>query len=181
MNKKHLVMAALLVASGSAQWAHAQSIYGEIGYSPLSLGLSVPVIGLRATAEPVMLRGLVGFQLIDSFAIEAIGGLNARSSSVKNSGSSGMSTTAKVNQLYGVYLTPKFGLGPVEVFGRVGMARTKVTFQGLGSGEDKKLSYGFGLRLMPTDHLSLSVDHMNYLDSGGASVDGYSLNLGLRF
>lgn len=161
--------------------AQAQSVYGEIGYSPLSLSLSVPVIGLRATAEPVMLRGLVGFQLFDSFAIEAIGGLNARSSSVKNTGSASASTTAKVNQLYGLYLTPKFGLGPVEVFGRVGVARTKVTFQGLGSGEDKKLSYGFGLRLMPTDHLSLSVDHMNYLDSGGASVDGYSLNLGLRF
>lgn len=181
MRTKHLVMAALLAASGSAQWAHAQSVYGEIGYSPLSLGLSVPVIGLHATAKPVMLRGLLGFQLLDSFAIEVIGGLNANDSDVTNSGTSGVSTTAKVDQLYGVYLTPKFGLGPVELFGRVGMARTKVTFKDLGSGEDKKLSYGFGLRLMPTDHLSLSVDHMSYLDSGGASVKGYSLNLGLRF
>lgn len=180
MSKKHLVLAALLVG-GAAPWAQAQSVYGEIGYSPLSLGLSVPVIGLHATAEPVMLRGLLGFQLLDSFAIEVIGGLNANDSDVTNSGTSGVSTTAKVDQLYGVYLTPKFGLGPVELFGRVGMARTKVTFKGLGSGEDKKLSYGFGLRLMPTDHLSLSVDHMNYLDSGGASVKGYSLNLGLRF
>jgi hypothetical protein len=161
--------------------AQAQTIYGEIGYSPLSLGLSVPVIGLRASADPVMVRGLLGFQLIDSMALEVIAGLNAQDSDVTNGGTSNASSTAKVDQLYGVYLTPKFGLGPVELFGRVGMARTKITFKGLGSGEDKKLSYGYGVRLMPTDHLSLSADHMTYLDSGGASVKGFSLSLGLRF
>ena len=36
-------------------------------------------------------------------------------------------------------------------------------------------------RALSTSNLSLSVDYMNYLDSGGASVNGYSLSLGLRF
>ena len=179
MNKTFLASAALL-ATLLTPAAQAQSVYGELGYSALSLKLSVPVIGLRASASPTMVRGLIGLQITDSLALEAIGGVGAGDSSYTNS-NTGTRYSGKVDQLYGLYVTPKIGLGPVELFGRVGMARTKVSFQGLGSGDDKKLSYGGGLRLMPTSRLSLSVDYMNYLDSGGASVNGYSLNLGLRF
>lgn len=180
MKLRHCLLTAL-AGAGLATGAQAQSIYGELGYSPLSLSLSVPLLGLKATASPKMVRGLVGFQLIDSFAVEVIGGLSADDSRIRNGGASATGSTAKVDQLYGVYLTPKFGLGPVELFGRLGTARTKVSFKGLGTGEDKNISYGYGLRLLPTDHLSLSVDYMNYLHSGGAKVDGYSLSLGLRF
>jgi Outer membrane protein beta-barrel domain len=179
MNKTFLASAALL-ATLLTPAAQAQSVYGELGYSALSLKLSVPVIGLRASASPAMVRGLIGLQITDSLALEAIGGVGAGDSGYTNS-NTGTRYNGKVEQLYGLYVTPRIGLGPVELFGRVGMARTKVSFQGLGSGDDKKLSYGGGLRLMPTSRLSLSVDYMNYLDSGGASVNGYSLNLGLRF
>lgn len=179
MNKTFLASAALL-ATLLTPAAQAQSVYGELGYSALSLKLSVPVIGLRASASPTMVRGLIGLQITDSLALEAIGGVGAGDSGYTNS-NTGTRYSGKIDQLYGLYVAPKIGLGPVELFGRVGMARTKVSFQGLGSGDDKKLSYGGGLRLMPTSRLSLSVDYMNYLDSGGASVNGYSLNLGLRF
>ncbi|MFP8779012.1 outer membrane beta-barrel protein [Hydrogenophaga sp. RWCD_12] len=178
--KKHLLATAALLAALGSPATQAQSVYGELGYSNLSLKLSVPVIGLRASASPNMVRGLVGLQLTDGFALEAIGGLNSGKGTYTAS-NTGTQYRGKVDQLYGLYVTPKFGLGPVEVFGRVGMASSKISFQGLGSGSDKKLSYGGGLRLMPTSKLSLSVDYMNYLDSGGASVNGYSLNLGLRF
>lgn len=171
---------ATLAFACAATPVHAQTVYGELGYSPLSMKLDVPVIGLRASATPAMVRGLIGLQLTDGLAIEAIGGFDAGSSGYTNS-NTGTRYEGKLDQLYGLYLTPKIGLGPIEIFGRAGMARTKLSFEGLGSGEDKKLSYGAGLRLMPTDNFSLSVDYMNYLDSGGASVNGYSLNLGLRF
>jgi hypothetical protein len=179
MIRTYLALATLLAAlfSGAAQ---AQSVYGELGYSSLSLKLAVPVVGLRASARPAMVRGLLGLQVTDGLALEAIGGFNAGESGYTNS-NSGIRYSGKVDQLFGVYVAPKIGLGPVEVFGRVGMARTKISFAGLGSGEDRKLSYGGGLRLLPTSKLSLSVDYMNYLDSGGASVNGYSLSLGLRF
>jgi Outer membrane protein beta-barrel domain len=179
MNKTFLASAAVLAAL-LAPTAQAQSVYGELGYSALSLKLSVPVVGLRASANPSMVRGLIGLQITDGLALEAIAGFNAGKSGYTNS-NTGTRYNGKVDQLYGLYVAPKIGLGPVELFGRVGMARTKVSFQGLGSGDDKKLSYGGGLRLMPTSNLSLSVDYMNYLDSGGASVNGYSLSLGLRF
>ncbi len=179
MDTRSLALAAAMAAMGS-QAVMAQSVYGELGYSSLSLKLSVPVLGLRASASPTMARGLLGLQLTDSLALEAIGGLQAGNGSYTAS-NTGIRYKGKVDQLYGIYVTPKVGLGPVELFGRVGMARTKLSFDGLGSGSDRKLSYGGGLRLMPTSRLSLSVDYMNYLDSGGASVNGYSLNLGLRF
>ena len=179
MALKPLALAALLAAMASPA-AMAQTVYGELGYSALSLKLSVPVIGLRASANPAMVRGLVGLQITDGLALEALGGFNAGSSTYTAS-NTGTRYTGKVDQLYGFYVAPKIGLGPVELFGRVGMARTKLSFQGLGTGEDRKLSYGGGLRLMPTSNLSLSLDYMNYLDSGGASVNGYTLNLGLRF
>jgi Outer membrane protein beta-barrel domain len=180
MKSTHRAALALLLIPLTGAGAHAQTLYGELGYSPLSLKLAVPVIGLRASAEPTLLRGTLGLQVTDSLALEVLGGFNVRSSSVNNAGGSN-STSARVDQLLGVYISPKLGLGPVELYGRLGMAQSKITFKGLGSGEDRKASYGFGLRLLPTDHLTLSVDHMQYLNSGGASVQGYSLNLGLRF
>jgi Outer membrane protein beta-barrel domain len=179
MNTTFLASAALL-ATLLAPATQAQTVYGELGYSNLSLKLSVPVVGLRASAHPTMVRGLVGLQVTDGLALEAIGGFHAGESGYTNS-NTGTRYNGKVDQLYGLYVSPKIGLGPVELFGRVGMARSKISFEGLGSGQDKKLSYGGGLRLMPTSRLSLSVDYMNYLDSGGASVNGYSLSLGLRF
>lgn len=179
MNKTYLASAALL-ATFLTPAAQAQSVYGELGYSALSLKLSVPVIGLRASARPAMVRGLLGLQVTDNLALEALGGFHTGTSVYTNS-NTGIRYDGKVDQLYGLYVVPKVGVGPVELFGRIGMARTKISFQGLGSGEDKKLSYGGGLRLMPTSNLSLSMDYMNYLDSGGASVNGYSLSLGLRF
>jgi Outer membrane protein beta-barrel domain len=178
MTLRPLAVAALAAAAASP--LSAQTVYGELGYSALSLKLSVPVIGLRASASPSMVRGLVGLQVTDNLALEALGGFHT-GSSVYNNSNTGVRSSGKVDQLYGLYVSPKIGLGPVELFGRVGLARTKISFQGLGSGEDRKLSYGGGLRLLPTSNLSLSVDYMNYLDSGGASVNGYSLSLGLRF
>lgn len=178
MTLRPLALAALAVAASSP--LSAQTVYGELGYSSLSLKLSVPVIGLRASASPGLVRGLVGLQITDGLALEALGGFHAGRSVYTNS-NTGIRYSGKVDQLFGLYVTPKIGLGPVELFGRVGLAQTKISFQGLGSDQSRKLSYGGGLRLMPTSNLSLSVDYMNYLDSGGASVNGYSLNLGLRF
>lgn len=179
MDTRSLAWVAVLATMGSPA-VLAQRVYGELGYSSLSLKLSVPVLGLRASASPTMARGLIGLQLTDALALEAIGGVQA-SDGTYTASNTAVRYKGRVDQLYGVYVTPKVGLGPVELFGRVGMAHTKLGFDGLGSGSDRRLSYGGGLRLMPTSRLSLSMDYMNYLDSGGASVNGYSLSLGLRF
>ena len=73
------------------------------------------------------------------------------------------------------------GVGPVELFGRVGQARSELQFKGLGSAEDTDISYGGGLRLIPGKNLTFSADYMNYYNKGGARIEGYTLSIGYRF
>ena len=180
---KHLMLAAMAV--GGAQAAMAQSVYGEVGYAAMSTRLSVPLIGLAAEAKPTMVRALVGVSPLGGLSIEGIASGSLSSDSFVSSGSSSSSTTqlgeAKVNQILGLYVGSRLGLGPVELFGRAGWAKSEVKFSGLGSGNDSDFSYGGGIRLIPGDTLTFSADYMNYLNKGGARIEGYTLSVGLKF
>ncbi len=177
--KKFLLAALLLVCVPATQ---AQSVYGEVGYSAMSTRLSVPVIGLAASAKPAMVRGLVGVSPLGGLSIEGIVAGNLNDDPFRSQGSGGAgSGQAKVKQILGAYVGTRFDLGAVELFGRAGMAKTEVSFSGLGSGDDTGFSYGGGVRLVPGDTFTLSADYMNYLNKGGVRVEGYTLSLGLRF
>jgi hypothetical protein len=177
---KRLLLAAVVL--GGAQTAMAQSVYGEVGYAAMSTRLSVPLIGLAAEAKPTMVRALVGVSPFGGLSIE---GIAAGSLSSDRFVSTGSSTTqlgeAKVNQILGLYVGTRLGLGPIEVFGRAGWAQSEVTFNGLGTGDDSDFSYGGGIRLIPGDNLTLSADYMNYLNKGGARIEGYTISMGLKF
>ena len=99
MTLRPLALAALVAAVSTP--LSAQTVYGELGYSALSLKLSVPVIGLRASASPGMVRGLVGLQITDNLALEALGGLDA-GRSVYTNRSTGVRSRGKVDRLYGL-------------------------------------------------------------------------------
>lgn len=169
----------------SAPSAMAQEVYGEVGYAALSTELSVPLIGLSAKAKPTMARALIGFSPLGGLAIEGIlaGSLSDDSFSAKASGNSSAVQLgrAKVNQILGVYVGSHFGLGPVELFGRLGMAKSEVEFKGLGKGDSTDYSYGGGVRLIPVENFTLSADYMRYLDKDGAKIEGYTLSVGYRF
>jgi opacity protein-like surface antigen len=169
----------------SAQTAQAQDIYGEVGYASMSTQLSVPLIGLSAKAKPTMGRALIGISPLGGLSIEGLvaGNLSDDSFSANASGSSSAVQLgrAKVNQILGVYVGSRLGLGPVELFGRVGMAKSEVTFSGLGSGNTSDISYGAGIRLIPLDNFTVSADYMRYLDKDGARIEGYTLSVGLKF
>lgn len=177
--------ALIILGAFGAQTAMAQDVYGEVGYAALSTELSVPLIGLSAKAKPTMARALIGVSPLGGLAIEGIaaGSLSDDSFSARASGSSSAVQLgrAKVNQILGVYVGSRLGLGPVELFGRVGMAKSEVEFKGLGTGDATDISYGGGLRLIPFDNLTLSADYMRYLDKDGARIDGYTLSVGYRF
>ena len=185
MNASRLSRAFLTaVALAGAHGAMAQSIYGEMGYAAMSTKLSVPLIGLSATAKPTMARALIGISPLGGLSIE---GLAAGSISSDNFASTASATTsaqlgtAKVKQIMGVYLASRIGLGPVEVYGRAGMAKSEVQFNGLGSGDDTDFSFGGGVRLIPLGNVTLSADYMNYLNKGGARIEGYTLSVGYKF
>jgi opacity protein-like surface antigen len=178
-----LIAPALLALSAPS--AMAQDAYGELGYALMSTKLSVPLIGLSAKANPTMVRALVGVSPLGGLAIEGIasGSLSDDSFSASASGSTSAVQLgrAKVNQIFGVYVGSRLGLGPVEVYGRVGMAKSEVRFSGLGTGNETDVSYGGGLRLIPFDNVTLSADYMRYLDKDGARIEGYTLSVGYRF
>ena len=158
---------------------HAQSIYGELGYSALSASLSVPVLGVSVKSEPAMARAMLGISPFAGLGVEGMIGTGISDDRLR--GNLGVSSRVKVDEFVGVYLASRLNLGVVELFGRAGMAETRVRFDGLGSGSGSGFSYGGGLRLLPTDNLTLSVDYMNYLDKDGVKIDGYTLSVGLKF
>ena len=164
-----------------AQGAMAQSVYGELGYAAMSSKLSVPLIGLSATAKPTMARALVGVSVL-GLSIEGIASGSLSSDNFLGNGLNATSLgKAEVSQILGVYVGSHLGLGPVEIFGRVGTAKSKVKFNGIGTSDDTDLSYGAGVRLLPAGNLTLSADYMNYLNKGGARIEGYTLSVGYKF
>lgn len=165
-----------------AQGAMAQSVYGEVGYAAMSTKLSVPLIGLSATAKPTMARALIGVSPFDGLSIEGIASGSLSDDDFVSKGAVAATLgKAEVSQILGVYLGTKLGLGPVELYGRAGMAKSEVKFKGLGTGNDTDFSYGAGVRLIPVGNFTLSADYMNYLNKGGARIEGYTLSLGYKF
>ena len=165
-----------------AQGAMAQSVYGEVGYAAMTTKLSVPLIGLSASAKPSMARALIGVSPFGGLSFEGIASGSLSSDNFISKGLNGSSLgNAEVSQILGLYVGSRLGLGPVEVFGRVGMAKSKVKFNGLGSSNDTDVSYGGGVRLLPMGNVTLSADYMNYLNKGGARIEGYTLSVGYKF
>jgi opacity protein-like surface antigen len=167
---------------GAAQGAMAQSVYGEVGYALMSTKVSVPLLGLSATAKPTMARALVGISPFGGLSIEGIASGSLSDDNFTSTGA--LNATfgkAEVSQILGLYLGSRLGLGPVEIYGRAGMAKSEVKFNGLGSSDDTDFSYGAGLRLIPVGNFTLSADYMNYLNKGGARIEGYTLSVGYKF
>lgn len=176
-----LCTAAALAALSSG--AQAQALYGELGISSMTTSLSVPVLNVSAKAKPTMARAMLGTSILPFLTVEGIAAGAITDDGFKSaSGSNNLVTgDAKVNQVLGVYGVTRVKAGPVELFARLGHARTELKFDGVGTSKGGDLSYGAGVRLIPGDNLTLSLDYMNYYEKDGAKVDGYTLSLGYRF
>ena len=161
--------------------AQAQTVYGELGYAAMSTRLSVPLLGISAKASPSMGRAVLGVSPFAGLTFEALAAGHLSDDPFRSDNSEILGGRAKISQILGVYVGGRFGVGPVELFGRVGQARSELQFKGLGSAEDTDISYGGGLRLIPGKNLTFSADYMNYYNKGGARIEGYTLSIGYRF
>ncbi len=182
MKTRHLP--ALFLAATALTWANsakAQSVYGEIGFADMSTRLSVPLIGLSANAKPTMLRAVVGVSPFGGLSLEALAAGQLSDARLTGGTGAGLVGRAKVSEIFGVYIGSRLGLGPVELYGRAGWAQSDMSFQSLGAGSDSDFSYGGGLRLIPGKSITFSADYMNYLNKGGARIEGYTLSIGYRF
>ncbi len=177
-----LAAAASLLAFGPAAHAQAQGMrmgsgtaYGELGYSMIDIS------GGGGSAKPSVLRGIVGADVHPNVAVEAMLGFGVRDD---NGSVGGLPANVEVRHTYGLFAKPKINFDRVEVFGRLGYARTKVRTEvaGLTLNDTKgDFAYGLGANFNITPRSYAGLDWMKYYDKDGAKADGFSVNVGMRF
>jgi len=165
-----------------AMGAQAQT-YGEIGYTTVSFDDSS--FGSTWKSSPKALRGLVGYELNENLAIEGMIGLGLGNDGIKVKGQNVLGANLKIDNMYGVYITPKVKLANnLEGFVRAGYAHVKGTVSDNGqssSGSESGFSYGLGARYAFDKNMSLNFDYMSYLDKSNAKATGFTVGVGYKF
>jgi len=155
-NSKHALVAVLTVLTAgvaSAQsMTNASGYYGEIGYTPLSIGDS------DVTLKPKLVRFIVGKDFNENLSIEGV-----YSATISKDSHQGIDVSASG---YGIYLKPKMEIAKdTEMFGRVGWAKSELKGSwngGSGSNSGSDVSYGLGVQTKFTKDVYGQIDYMNY-------------------
>lgn len=163
--------------------AHAQ-MYGELGYSASKSTKSID--GERYESSPSSLRAILGYELHTNLAVEALLGLAQQDAGVKLNGAAVQGARSKNDSLFGLYLKPRYALTPeLEVFGRLGYARAKITNTDPGptvrSETHSGTSYGVGLSYALTPSVFLTTDYMRYISKSQVKGTGYTIGIGYQF
>jgi opacity protein-like surface antigen len=181
MKLKHcfpLAAAAAAVLFGGAAQAQqlaapASPWNAEIGYSWMNIRNG----DLGFDASPQAIRGIVGYSFHPNFALEGMAAFGTHSDS-------DLGVDVKLRSAYGLFLKPKVTWNNLEVFGRLGYARTNVRASALGvsaSGSDNDFAWGAGAAWNFNPRTYVSVDYMRLDNKDSTRVDGWTVNLGYRF
>lgn len=173
MKRFVIAAAAAFLVLGTAQAQQRSPLYGELGYSWLQVKESST--GFDAT--PQALRGIIGYNFHPYFAGEAM-------LSLGTSSDSDLGVDAKVKNAYGVFVKPKYDFNNLELFARLGFARTKVNVSAPGfaaDGSDSDFAYGVGLNYNFNPKMYVGADWMQLLDKDTTKVRGWTVNFGYRF
>jgi opacity protein-like surface antigen len=171
MKRIAIAAAAALLMLGTAQAQQRSPLYGEIGYS----FQTIKADGFEA--NPQALRGIIGYNFHPYFAAEGM--LQFGTSSDDDQG-----VDVKVQHGYGIFAKPKYDFGNIEVFGRLGFARTKVKVSALGLSDSDSASdfaWGLGANYSFNPKMYVGADWMRLRDKDGVKVDGLTVNFGYRF
>jgi opacity protein-like surface antigen len=167
--------ALLMLGTAQAQQASASPLYGELGYTFLS------VKGNGLDADPQALRGIIGYDVHRYLAVEGMLAFGVR----KDTFFDFEENTVKLKHAFGLFVKPKYDFGNIEAFARLGWARTKVDFScpsGLCQGSnDSDFAYGLGVNYRFNPKMHVGLDWARYQDKGGVKVDGWTIGFGYRF
>lgn len=174
---RFLGAAAILATTVTAQ----AQVYVEGAIAPLTLKDSdAPVL----KAKPTVLTGFVGYEIHPNVAVEGFLGLGANNSSVTVDGA-GTDVKAKISNSYGVFVKPRVMINnEVELFGRLGYARSKMKLSANGesaSESDGSLAYGVGGNYYLNKQTYLTVSYMNFYSKDGLKATGLNLGVGYKF
>ncbi len=173
----------VLLAAGASVHAQTQKPvnpwYGELAYAPVKIK-QVDVTG--STAKN--LRGIVGYELHPHVALEGLLSLGVGDASATVSGDP---VDTRVDRVVGLYVKPKLAVSQdIELFARLGYARTKVTSTLTATGEAESesvsdVSYGLGASYRINERWSAVVDYMHYSEKYGTRLQGWAVGLRLKF
>jgi hypothetical protein len=166
----------------SSQGLQNQGLYGEVGLGFLSYKIS----RIGFSSKPVILRGIVGYDLYPHLAVEGMLGTGLSGGS--GTGLYGTAYRASTGALLGAYAKPRLQMGPLQVFGRFGLASTSASVGGYtGTADGAGLSYGGGLNYetrwqsFGNRPISLNADYMTYFSGSGVKYGGFTFGAGMRF
>ena len=177
MKRIAIAAAAALVLFGTAQAQPVRGAvspwYGEIGYSFLQIEEGITGFD----ANPGALRGIIGYNFHPYFALEGMLAFGTNSDSDRG-------VEAKLENAYGIYVKPKYNFDNVELYARLGWARTKIEVNSPfsnGSGSDSDFSYGVGLNYNFNPRMYVGADWLQLTDQNSAKVRGWTISFGYRF
>lgn len=169
--------AAILATAAAAQ----AQVYVEGAIAPLTLkGSESPVL----KAKPAVLTGFVGYEIHPNVAVEGFLGLGASNASVTLDGAA-TAVKAKISNSYGIFVKPKVMINnEVELFGRLGYARSKVKLSADGesaSESDGSFAYGVGGNYYLNKQTYLTASYMSFYSKDGLKATGLNLGVGYKF
>ena len=187
---KQITIAAALALCALSSQAQSLSIvpaanpnYVEVGFTAVKY--EEDALGYSIKSSPDAIRGIVGREINENVAIEAMFGTGLGSSSVEANGQDLSGANFKINSVYGLYVTPKTMLANnIEGFLRLGYAyaRGTASYNGQSSANsDNSFSYGIGVRYHFDKTTFLNVDYMSYLNKSDYKAEGFTVGLGFRF
>lgn len=183
---KRFAVASLIICmtvAAQAQTPAEKRIYAEVGYT--SVSYEENTLGYNIKSSPQAIRGVLGYELNDNVAIEAMAGAGTGYSDVDVTNLSTPGLKFKINSLYGLYVTPKTNLADnLEGFIRLGYAHARGTasVDALSSSDtDSGFSYGLGIRYHFDKTMFLNVDYMSFLDKSDYRAKGLTVGVGFKF
>lgn len=165
MKKINGLLAALVMLASAGTAFAADGIYGEVGYLALKFKGSD-----GSSVKPKDVRVLVGKELNNNLAAEFIGAINVKKDEDYSANT------------FGIYLKPKATvMQDLDVFARVGVARTTLKNPVGDSGHSTKAAYGVGSQYQLTKDVYGQVDYMHYGKDNGVTARGFTVSVGTRF
>jgi outer membrane immunogenic protein len=183
--KRFAVASALvsLAVAAQAQTVADKRAYVEVGYT--AVAYEENALGYNIKSSPKAVRGVLGYEVTDNVAIEAMAGAGTGYSDVDVTDQSIPGLKFKINSLYGLYVTPKAVLADnLEGFVRLGYAHARgtATLDAVSSSDtDSGFSYGVGIRYHFDKTTFLNVDYMSYLHKSDYKANGVTVGLGFKF